>query len=229
MNSIFRFAVFSFAILLPISISAQTQSTSSQQFDESASRQGESEKAACAKSVAGSANAVTTDGIRPTIACGCCRETDASSAAPVLLALDIDKDGIVSAAEIKNATQSLLALDKNGDGRLDRAEMHINSGFSKVNASTRVSSKSKPKSRVYGWETNSGTNEFYFAQKLLEADANGNNSLEGFEIKPSMQSIMHIIDLDKNGILSLMELRKLQESIRNYDKNGDDPPGIGGD
>ncbi len=42
---------------------------------------------------------------------------------PVLRALDADDDGILSAAEIKNAPAALLALDKNGDGQLGPKEM----------------------------------------------------------------------------------------------------------
>ena len=42
---------------------------------------------------------------------------------PLMMALDIDKDGEISAKEIKKATKSLKKLDKNEDGKLDREEM----------------------------------------------------------------------------------------------------------
>lgn len=42
---------------------------------------------------------------------------------PVMLALDANKDGALSAAEIKNAAASLKALDANGDGKLTRDEL----------------------------------------------------------------------------------------------------------
>jgi hypothetical protein len=41
---------------------------------------------------------------------------------PVMLALDANKDGELSAAEIANATASLKALDANGDGKLSPDE-----------------------------------------------------------------------------------------------------------
>lgn len=192
---------------------------------------GQGDKATCCKSELCQSDqkniatvAPTTDGLTSTIACGCCQQGGAAVTAPIILALDIDKDGIVSATEIKNATQSLLALDKNQDGKLDRYEMHANSGFSKVNASTKAAatkSKGARTSRMM-----SGTDEDYFAEKLLEADTNGNDILEADEIKPSIQQIMHIIDLNQDGQLSLDELRQIAQSIRDY--NPDDNPGDGG-
>jgi hypothetical protein len=43
---------------------------------------------------------------------------------PVIAALDADRDGVISAEEIENASEALLALDKNGDGELTRDELH---------------------------------------------------------------------------------------------------------
>jgi Ca2+-binding EF-hand superfamily protein len=37
---------------------------------------------------------------------------------PILEALDTDGDGVISAAELANASASLAKLDKNGDGKL---------------------------------------------------------------------------------------------------------------
>jgi Ca2+-binding EF-hand superfamily protein len=41
---------------------------------------------------------------------------------PVLMALDSDQDGIISASEIANASVALLKLDKNGDNKLSAEE-----------------------------------------------------------------------------------------------------------
>ena len=44
---------------------------------------------------------------------------------PLLIAvLDLDKDGILSAAEIEAASDSLLTLDKNEDGVISQKELH---------------------------------------------------------------------------------------------------------
>lgn len=42
---------------------------------------------------------------------------------PLMEAMDLDKDGKLSAEEIKKSPQSLLKLDKNGDGELSREEL----------------------------------------------------------------------------------------------------------
>jgi hypothetical protein len=41
---------------------------------------------------------------------------------PLLLALDVNHDGVIDADEIANAPAALRALDKNGDGKLTRDE-----------------------------------------------------------------------------------------------------------
>ena len=41
-----------------------------------------------------------------------------SGVSPILLALDLNGDGILDAGELAAASQSLLKLDKNGDGQL---------------------------------------------------------------------------------------------------------------
>lgn len=44
---------------------------------------------------------------------------------PVMIALDVDKDGILSATEIANAPVALKTLDKDGDGTLSAAELRM--------------------------------------------------------------------------------------------------------
>ena len=42
---------------------------------------------------------------------------------PLIVALDSDADGILSAEEIAKASENLLKLDKNNDGKLDMSEI----------------------------------------------------------------------------------------------------------
>ena len=48
---------------------------------------------------------------------------------PIMVALDADKDGVISAAEIANASKALAKLDANGDGQLDEKEMRPEGGM----------------------------------------------------------------------------------------------------
>ena len=43
---------------------------------------------------------------------------------PLMVALDLDKDGALSASEIEDASLSLATLDKDEDGTISRQELH---------------------------------------------------------------------------------------------------------
>jgi Ca2+-binding EF-hand superfamily protein len=43
---------------------------------------------------------------------------------PIVAALDANKDGVIDATELANASAALKALDKNADGKLSREELH---------------------------------------------------------------------------------------------------------
>ncbi|QTA90648.1 EF-hand domain-containing protein [Desulfonema magnum] len=51
------------------------------------------------------------------------RRSRLKGGAPLMRALDTDRDGQLSAEEIENATNILKTLDKNGDGILGRDEL----------------------------------------------------------------------------------------------------------
>ena len=42
---------------------------------------------------------------------------------PVIAVLDVNRDGVLDAGEIANASAALLTLDKNGDGQLTQEEL----------------------------------------------------------------------------------------------------------
>jgi hypothetical protein len=42
---------------------------------------------------------------------------------PIIAVLDANKDGVIDATELANATAALTTLDKNGDGQLTRDEL----------------------------------------------------------------------------------------------------------
>ncbi len=130
--------------------------------------------------------------------CGCCKSGGAAQTSPIILALDIDKDGQISAAEIRNASQSLAALDNNGDGNLNRDEMHAPSEFPTVNASSQ--------SKLI-----LGVTRDYYAQKMLLRDTNENGQLEMDEMNGPTLAILEFIDTDGDLILTYEELRNINK------------------
>jgi hypothetical protein len=63
------------------------------------------------------------DGPRPGFRPGGPRGEGMRPNLPVLAALDANKDGVIDANEIANASAALKALDKNGDGQLTHDEI----------------------------------------------------------------------------------------------------------
>ena len=143
----------------------------------------------------------TSETASAVVTCGCCVSGGAAQNSPVIMALDIDKDGRISAIEIKNAVQSLLALDTNGDGQLDRHEMHARSEFSAINASN-----------VSKMQT--GVTRDYIAQKMLLRDKNGNGQLEKEEMNAATLAILDYIDTNRDGVLSYDELKNINNQIK---------------
>lgn len=143
------------------------------------------------KSDAGVAGATCTS--------GCCSGVVQTS--PVILALDLDKDGVISSLEIKNAVSSLSALDANGDGKLSSSELQTKSKFSQVNAPV------KPKLQL------GVTVDYYVEKMLLKYDKNDNNQLEKSEMPAIMVSMLDLIDTDKNDVLNIGELLNMQTAM----------------
>ena len=131
---------------------------------------------------------------------GCCTPNSAAQS-PILLALDLDKDGEISASEIKNATASLSALDTDGNGKLCRKEMFTRSQFSQVNSS----GKSGLQLGV--------TMEYYVEKMVVMYDKNDNNRLEKSEMPETMSSVLHIIDENRDDVLAVGELVRMNDTI----------------
>ncbi len=47
---------------------------------------------------------------------------------PILAAVDTNGDGVISAAELRHASESILKLDKDGDGKVTREEALASAG-----------------------------------------------------------------------------------------------------
>lgn len=67
---------------------------------------------------------------------------------PVIVALDENKDGEISAEEIKNAEKALFSLDEDGDGKLSGSEVRPSGGGRERESGGRSLGSGKPQAEV---------------------------------------------------------------------------------
>lgn len=106
----------------------------------------------------------------------------------VFNALDLDHDGILSAAEIATASRSLLTLDRNGDGQLTFDE------FS-------------------GRPDNATMDANAYVQQLMVFDKAGKGFLVTTDLPERMQGIFARGDSDHDGKLTPAEIRSLSAKM----------------
>lgn len=109
---------------------------------------------------------------------------------PLLIALDTNHDGVISAGEIANAAASLKALDQNGDGKLTRDEI----------CPPRPADAPPPPPDAEAHRPKSPL--------LLALDADGNGELSAQEIANAPASLA-ALDANHDGQLTRDELRPL--------------------
>jgi len=118
------------------------------------------------------------------------------------MALDTDKDGQLSAAEIKNAAQALSALDADGSGQLSHDEMHAKPKVSKVNT------RSKHNLTL-------GMSMDEYVQKSLDSyDKNGNGKLDKSEMTERMKAMLEFVDSDGDEVLTKAELMNMNNQAK---------------
>lgn len=112
---------------------------------------------------------------------------------PIVVALDSNKDGVVSASELRNAPNALRTLDKDADGRISRDEARIEMpGRRGPGASVDASSE--------------------LLNTLMAFDGNKDGKLTKDELPDRMQGMLERGDTDKDGALSNAEIRQLASS-----------------
>ncbi len=109
---------------------------------------------------------------------------------PLMQALDTDKNGELSAAEIANASAALKALDKNGDGKLSADELRP-AGMEGERGGPRADNNSEAITRMMAY------------------DKNGDGKLSAKELPDRMRGMIARGDTDKDGFISKAELTKL--------------------
>ncbi len=156
---------------------------------------------------------------------------------PLMLALDADENGEISAAEIENAVAALKKLDKNNDGKLSRDELRPQFGFP---GGGRMGADAPPDFGPPGGADMRGPGRgFRFpALPLMTAlDADEDEEISAAEMKNAAAALKKL-DKNNDGKLSRDELRpelggpggfgppggpgsRRRELVPKFDKDGD--------
>ena len=120
---------------------------------------------------------------------------------PIVTALDADRDGTISAAEIKNAPNALAVLDKDKDGKITREEVRPNFG-------PGGPGERRPEGRE-GGGPQGGNAAAEMVKTLMAFDKNGDGKLSKEELPERMQGMFARGDANKDGFLSKEEIQKL--------------------
>ncbi|MEX2173600.1 MAG: hypothetical protein WD872_04505 [Pirellulaceae bacterium] len=121
---------------------------------------------------------------------------------PLVMALDADRDGELSAAEIEGASKALLKLDKNSDGKLTREELR-----------PAGAPDARPGEPRPGREGAARIIE-QMRERLKEADANKDGKLSKEEAPDRLKENFDQIDANSDGQIDEAEQRKLYERMR---------------
>ena len=130
---------------------------------------------------------------------------------PIIAALDANKDGEISAEELKNAEAALKTLDKNNDGKLSQDEY-------------------RPPMQRGPREGGEGGGQFtvnpeQMATRLMQFDKNADGKLTKDELPERMAGMLERGDTDKDGALSKDEIIALskQNAAGGPPRDGDQP------
>jgi len=127
---------------------------------------------------------------------------------PILNAVDVDRDGTLSAEEIANAPAQLRKLDKNGDGKLTRDEAGLQMpgrGRGGEGGRGGRGGEEPPAAPPTAAE---------LTDTLMAFDANKNGQLEKSEVPERMQGLFERGDTNHDGVLTRDEIAKLAEANR---------------
>jgi hypothetical protein len=131
---------------------------------------------------------------------------------PLFAALDTNKDGELSAAEIKNAAAVMKKLDSNGDGKLTIDEIRprrVEAGPGRGGNEGRRRGPGGP-----------GGDGGQRIDRLMEADANGDGKVSKDELPERMQRLMERMDTNKDGFITRDEAEKASASFGNRGGQG---------
>lgn len=118
---------------------------------------------------------------------------------PLMMALDADKDGILSASEIENASKALAKLDKDGDGALSPEELRPDFAL--------MSRDGQP---LAG---NGRPSQEMMARMFEQRDADKDGKLSGDEIPERMRENLSRIDENGDNAIDKSEMEKAMARV----------------
>ena len=118
---------------------------------------------------------------------------------PIFNALDANRDGTLSSAEIANAPATLRTVDRSGDGALSAEE------FRPAFRGGR-GERGRGRGDEPGQTPPAGADDL--AAMLMAFDKNGDGQLTSAEVPERMQGLFDRADRDKDGALSADELKQ---------------------
>ncbi|MEQ9407789.1 MAG: hypothetical protein RIK87_08675 [Fuerstiella sp.] len=142
---------------------------------------------------------------------------------PVMMTLDANQDGELSADEINNATAALKKLDKNGDGKLDHEELRPNFG----DRSPGEGAGGRP-GRGFGGPPGGGEGRGNMADFMLTRfDQNKDGKLARDELPEPMQERFARMDRNEDSFVDRAELEEVSRQFGG--RGGRGPGGEGGE
>ena len=117
---------------------------------------------------------------------------------PLMMALDTDKDGSLSATEIENASKALAKLDKDGDGTLSHEELRPD--FAAMAREGGFPGGQPGEGRGMGKEM--------MARMFEQRDADKDGKLSGDEIPERMKENVSRVDENGDGAIDKSEMEK---------------------
>lgn len=120
---------------------------------------------------------------------------------PLMEALDVDKNGEISAEEIAGASAALKKLDKDGDGKLSGEEV-------------------RPPRPTFGGPGGGTFNAESMVARMMEQDKNGDGKLNAEELGERGARMLETGDTNKDGELDKAELEAFAKQMMERFRGG---------
>lgn len=124
---------------------------------------------------------------------------------PLMMALDADSDGVISAKEIEGAVAALKTLDKDGDGKITMQELAPQRGAGGPG----------------GDRPGAGGGPAMMEQMFASRDKDGDGKLSGDEIPEMLKGRLERIDENGDGAIEKSELAKVAQRMGRGRDQGD--------